>query len=489
MSENTPSEQTPDRDSEGTRDDVAAPPGAALEPPAPRPPLPPDSGYTFGAPAPPAVPPDAGVAAGMNPHLGQPTGPPAWEGGPYGPPASEYARPEAGAWQPPNPPGSVGPPGGGGGFPPGDVPAAPKGGGRRRFRSTIAVAGIAAVLGGLVGGGTVALTRAGNTTIAASVNRTSDSAQGTPTSTDGTVEGAAATISPSVVTLSISGGSADGTGSGVIVRADGYILTNNHVVSAAADGGTITATFADGRTATAKIVGTDASTDLAVVKVDGVSGLTAATFADSNNLKVGQSVVAVGSPLGLDQTVTSGIVSALHRATRGGDNNTAIFDAVQTDAPINPGNSGGPLVDLSGHVVGINAEIATAGGNSRFPGSSSSGNIGIGFAIPSDTAADIADQLIAKGSAQHAYLGVELSSNSSSAGAQLASVVSGGPAAKAGLQVGDVVTKIDGRLVTNSDDLAAGTRAHRPGDKVTLTIVRGGKTSTVTVTLGTDAKQ
>jgi putative serine protease PepD len=356
----------------------------------------------------------------------------------------------------------------------------------------VAVAGIAAVLGGLVGGGTVALTRGDPTnTIAASVNRTSDTAASTPTSTGGTIEGAATTISPSVVTLTVSGGTADGTGSGVIVKADGYILTNNHVVSAAVNGGTITATFADGRTAVAKIVGRDVSTDLAVVKVDGVSGLTAAAFADSDKIKVGQSVVAVGSPLGLDQTVTAGIVSALHRATRGGDDNTAVFDAVQTDAPINPGNSGGPLVDLSGHVVGINAEIATAGGSQGVPGqSSSSGNIGIGFAIPSNTAADIADQLIAKGSAQHAYLGVELSSrNGSSAGAPVASVASGGPAAKAGVQAGDVVTKIGSRLVQTSDDLVAATRAHQPGDQVTLTIQRAGKAVTVTVTLGTDARQ
>jgi putative serine protease PepD len=389
------------------------------------------------------------------------------------------------------PPGAAVPPGGP--VPPGAAGRGEGGSGGRKLRTLVAVAGIAAVLGGAVGGGTVALTRgSGNPTIAASVSRTSDTAQGTPTSETGTVEAAAATITPSVVTLTITGGSADGTGSGVIVRADGYILTNNHVVSAAANGGTITATFSDGRTATAKIVGTDASTDLAVVKVDGVSGLTAATFADSDKVRVGQSVVAVGSPLGLDQTVTAGIVSATHRATRGGDDNTAIFDAVQTDAPINPGNSGGPLVDLSGHVVGINAEIATAGSNSgRVPGqSSSSGNIGIGFAIPSNTAAFIADQLIAKGTAQHAYLGVELSSaTGSTTGAQVATVTSGGPAAKAGVRAGDVITKVGSRLITSADDLAAATRSQQPGDQLTLTVVRGGKTSTATVTLGTDARQ
>jgi putative serine protease PepD len=189
--------------------------------------------------------------------------------------------------------------------------------------------------------------------------------------------------------------------------------------------------------------------------------------------------------------VTAGIVSATHRATRGGDNNNAIFDAVQTDAPINPGNSGGPLVDLSGHVVGINAEIATAGSNGRIPGQSSgSGNIGIGFAIPSNTAAFIADQLIAKGTAQHAFLGVELSSaNGSTAGAQIATVTSGGPAGKAGLKAGDVITKVGSRLIGSADDLAAATRAHQPGDQVTLTVLRGGKTSTITVTLGADSRQ
>jgi putative serine protease PepD len=364
------------------------------------------------------------------------------------------------------------------------------GAGGRRIRSAIAIAGVAAVVGGLVGGGTVALVRdRPQTPVAASVNRTSSTAQDTPTSTGGTIEGAAATILPSTVTLTVKSTTSSGTGSGVIVRADGYILTNNHVVSGAANGGSVTVTFSDGRTAAAKIVGTDASTDLAVVKVDGVSGLTAATFADSGKVKVGQSVVAVGSPLGLNSTVTAGIVSATHRATTGGDNNDAVFDAIQTDAPINPGNSGGPLVDLSGHVIGINAEIATAsGGSGRFPGQSSdSGNIGIGFAIPSNTAADIADQLIAKGSAQHAYLGVQLTSATGTAtGAQVGTLVSGGPAAKAGLRVGDVITKIDGRVVTDATDLAAEIHGHQPGDQVVLTVSRSGSTTTVRVTLGSD---
>jgi putative serine protease PepD len=473
------------------RDHVGTPPASS---PVPEPrrggmePDPDDGAAPAGARAPQGVDPagptrPAGAAQptvvpGEAAALDDPTAtarPGGWQSGPYPAPGGWQQQ----AWQPPAGPSP---------YPPAEK-AEGKGG---RVRTLVAVAGVAAVVGGLIGGGTVALTRGdGSTVLPASVNRTSDTAQGTPTSESGTVEGAAATITPSVVTLTISGGSADGTGSGVVIRTDGYILTNDHVVSAASDGGTITATFSDGRTATAKIVGTDTSSDLAVVKVDGVSGLTAATFADSDKVRVGQSVVAVGSPLGLDKTVTAGIVSATHRATRGGDDNNAIFDAVQTDAPINPGNSGGPLVDLSGHVVGINAEIATAGSNGRVPGQSSGGgNIGIGFAIPSNTAAFIADQLVAKGSAQHAYLGVELSSgNGTTSGATIASVTSGGPASKAGLRQGDVITKFGDRQVTSADDLAAATRSEQPGDKVTLTLVRGGKASTVTVTLGADARQ
>ena len=386
--------------------------------------------------------------------------------------------------------------------PPAGPPVSPEAGGSGRgggrLRSGLAMAGIAAVLGGLVGGGTVALVDRGHgaAAVASSVIRDGGTAQGTPTSQSGTVSGAAARISPSVVTLAISGSSGAGTGSGVIVRADGYILTNDHVVSSAASGGSITVTFADGRTARATIVGRDAQTDLAIVKVSGVSGLTAATFADSDTLTVGQTVVAVGSPLGLDNTVTAGIVSALHRATTGGDSGTAVFDAVQTDAPINPGNSGGPLVDLAGRVVGINAEIATAGSGSGVPGQgSSSGNIGIGFAIPSNTAADIADQLIATGSAQHAYLGVQASQSGGTgsqaggtAGASVASVVSGGPADRAGLRAGDVVTRVGDRTIRDSEDLVAAVRAHKVGDVVTLTYRRGDADRTVTVTLGTDAE-
>ncbi len=367
---------------------------------------------------------------------------------------------------------------------------------RRTGRQLAAVAAITAVLGGLVGGGAVAVfDRGGTTTVAtASVPRDSSPAP-TSASQSGTVEAAAATATKSVVTLAVRGGSEGGTGSGVVIRSDGYILTNEHVVAAAGGTGTITVTFNDGRTASATVVGTDTATDLAVVKVNGVSGLTAATFADSSQVKVGQTVIAIGSPLGLDGTVTEGIVSALHRPTRGGSNDTAVIDAVQTDAPINPGNSGGPLVDLAGRVVGINSSIATSGSGGAVPGqSSSSGNIGIGFAIPANTAANIAGQLIASGKAVHAFLGVQAGGSSSSStgtstGATVASVESGGPAADAGLRAGDVVTKVDTRKIADSEELVAAVRSYQPGDKVTLTILRGGAERTVTVTLGSDAKQ
>jgi putative serine protease PepD len=360
-------------------------------------------------------------------------------------------------------------------------------------RRLVAVAALTAVLGGVAGGGTVALLDRTDASPVASagLSRDAGSAPAAAT-TSGTAEAAAATALKSVVTLNVTGGQESGTGSGVIIRADGYILTNQHVVAVAQNGGSITATLPDGRTVPATIVGTDTVTDLAVVKVS-ASGLTAATLADSDQVKIGQTVVAVGSPLGLDGTVTEGIVSALHRPTTGGSDNSAVIDALQTDAAINPGNSGGALVDLAGRVVGINQSIATASSGGGFPGqSSSSGNIGIGFAIPSNTAARVAEQLITTGKATHAYLGVQASGSTSStpgAGATLASVESGGPAAAAGLKAGDVVTKVGDRAITGSEDLVAAVRSYGPGDKVTLTVRRGSEERTVTVTLGSDDRQ
>ena len=365
---------------------------------------------------------------------------------------------------------------------------------RQRQTRTIFVAAVtAALIGAGVGAGTVALVDDNNNsngTVASSVTTTTASAPATA-KTDGTVAGAAAKIQPSVVTISVSGSQESGTGTGVIIRSDGYILTNNHVVSVAGNSGSIKVLTDDGRQATAKIVGTDAPDDLAVIKVDGLANLTAATFAKSSNLVVGQTVVAVGAPLGLSNTVTSGIVSNTARPVRAGDNDQSVFNAVQTDAAINPGNSGGPLVDLNGNVVGINAAIATANsGGLQIPGQSQqSGSIGIGFAIPSDEASRIANELISTGKATHAVIGVQVaaSSNGQSAnatlGATLSSVQSGTPAAKAGLRAGDVITAVGQQRIEDADGLIAAIRSHAPNDQVKITYTRDGKANTVEVTL------
>jgi len=289
----------------------------------------------------------------------------------------------------------------------------------------------------------------------------------------------------------VSGSQEQGNGSGVIIRDSGYILTNDHVVSVAAGGGTMTVITHDGQQAKATIVGRDTSDDLAVIKVSGLKNLTAATFAKSSALVVGQTVVAVGAPLGLSDTVTSGIVSSTARPVRSGDSDQAVFDAVQTDAAINPGNSGGPLVDLNGNVVGINAAIATANsGGLQIPGQSQeSGSIGIGFAIPSDEASRIAGQLIDTGKATHAILGVKVSAQQSSAssttGATLSEVDANSPAQKVGLKSGDVVTQVDTQRIDDADALIAAVRSHAPGDTVSVSYLRGGTSKTARITLGT----
>jgi putative serine protease PepD len=362
---------------------------------------------------------------------------------------------------------------------------------RGNRRAVVLLVLVAALLGGGVGGGIVAIAdhNGGN-----SVNtglKITNSTGAPAAQLDGTIGAAAAKIRPSVVTINVTGQQASGTGSGVIVRTDGTILTNDHVVDISGGSGHIQVVLSDGRTATGKIIGRDTSDDLAVIKVDGLDNLTAATFAKSSSLTVGQAVVAVGAPLGLSDTVTSGIVSNTARPVRAGDNDQAVFNAVQTDAAINPGNSGGPLVDLNGSVVGINAAIASdnsGGGGLQIPGQQTqSGNIGIGFAIPADEASRIASELVATGKATHAVLGVEVTSSTSTtatAGVPLHTITPGGVADKAGLKVGDLVTQIGDQQVTTADALIAAVRSHAPGDQVKVTYTRSGKNSTVTVTLG-----
>jgi putative serine protease PepD len=302
------------------------------------------------------------------------------------------------------------------------------------------------------------------------------------------VEQVAAKVVPSVVKLETNIGSQSEEGSGIILSSDGLILTNNHVVAVpngAPVGVNTLVTFADGRTAPFSIVGADPTIDIAVVRVHGISGLTPITLGSSANLRVGQNVVAVGSPLGMEGTVTAGIISALDRPVSSvGDstNQNTVLDAIQTDAAINPGNSGGALVDMSGALIGVSAAMATAGGDSP---DGQGGSIGLGFAIPIDQAKRIADQLIATGKASHASLGVQVSSDATIHGAKIVAVTAGGPAAAAGLPSGAVVTKADDRIIDSADALVAAVRSKAPGDKMTLTYTDpSGANKTDQVTLG-----
>ena len=365
--------------------------------------------------------------------------------------------------------------------------------GPRTTRTIVLAAILAAVIGGGIGAGTVAAFGRSSKTISSGIVVTTATAKNAA-NLDGTITAAAAKIQPSVVTINVAGPSESGTGSGVILRSDGYILTNNHVVAVAGTSGKIQVITAEGRSAEATIVGTDPSDDLAVIKV-GLSNLTAAQFAKSSALQVGQAVVAIGAPLGLSNTVTAGIVSNTARPVQTRDTKSqAVFDAIQTDAAINPGNSGGPLVNLNGDVVGIAAAIASANsGGVQVPGQTTqTGSIGIGFAIPADEASRIAAELITKGSATHAVMGVAVASSSqttsiTTVGATISTVTAGGAAAKAGLQAGDVVVKVQNQLIVEQIDLVAAVRSYAPGTTVTVTYTRAGASRTAQVTLGTAA--
>jgi putative serine protease PepD len=305
---------------------------------------------------------------------------------------------------------------------------------------------------------------------------------------EGSVEDVANSVLPSVVKINVTGGQGQGSGSGVVLSSDGEILTNNHVVEVAAQGGTISVSFDDGTAARASVVGTDPLTDLAVIKAEGVSGLTPATLGEAQNLDVGEEVIAIGSPFGLEATVTSGIVSALNRPVSVGESSSSSLDttypAIQTDAAINPGNSGGPLVNMQGEVVGINSSIRSSSSMGE------GGSIGLGFAIPLDKVLPIVDQLRAGDTPTHARLGVTVSDAATDSGlltgAGIGEVGSGTAADEAGLQAGDVVTKVDDQPVSGSESLVATIRGYRPGDTVTLTVVRDGETRTVRVTLDSD---
>jgi putative serine protease PepD len=279
------------------------------------------------------------------------------------------------------------------------------------------------------------------------------------------------------------------------LTSDGLILTNNHVAEIAAHGGNIAVSFNDGTDAPAHIVGRDPLTDLAVIQAEGVSGLSPATLGTSSSLRVGEQVVAIGSPFGLDSTVTSGIVSALDRPVDASNNaprpssSDSIFAGIQTDAAINPGNSGGALVNMQGQVIGINSAIYSPTSSDTAQG----GSVGLGFAIPIDEARPIAEQLRNGETATHARLGVSIQDATNSEGlvdgAKVQDVTAGSAAAAAGLKVGDVITSIGGQPVTGADSLVALVRTYRPDDKVSLGVNHNGNTQTFTVTLGSDATQ
>ncbi|MGN9906498.1 trypsin-like peptidase domain-containing protein [Phytohabitans sp. LJ34] len=451
---------------------AGAPPGSYGPPPSPwqhpdrahQPTWPGNAGYAGGA-APPAAP--APVGAGPVP-LGPPSPGPAAHG--------------------PVPPGAVPPPASGppiyGPLPPGEVPvwAQQPGVPPQRQRSgrfgRYAMLGVAAVVlmaGSGVAGGAIAtaLDDSGTT-----VNRTYSAA---PVINAADLPRIAAQVENSVVSIT----TGSGEGSGVVLTADGFVLTNNHVVEGAR-GDTVSVVFADGKTASAKIIGTDPRTDLAVVKADGVSGLAAAKFGDSDATQVGDTVLAIGSPLGLQGSVTSGIISAKDRTIQAGGNQqqdpfsqqqapaSSISGLLQTDAPINPGNSGGALVNTNGEVIGINTAIATSG--------QSSGNIGVGFAIPSNKAKEVADALRNGEKVSHPSLGVSVN-DADGGGALIGAVTANSPAAKAGLQQGDVVKKFGDKTISDSDDLVAAVQSGKVGDTVQITYSRNGQEQTATATL------
>ena len=350
----------------------------------------------------------------------------------------------------------------------------------------LATALVAGVLGGLVGARSsgsdnlldrgASLGGGGSTT--ATVDRAPDS-----------VAGIAAKVMQSTVSIAVRGAGGNGTGSGVIIRSDGYILTNNHVVESAANGGQITVTFDAGeRELPADIVGRDPVTDLAVLRVRSDRDLPAASLGQSRALVVGDPVIAIGSPLGLSGTVTTGIVSALNRTvdvpSEDGTRNP-LFNAIQTDAAINPGNSGGALVNARGEVIGINSAIATLGGGGLFGGEQSGGSIGVGFAIPIDEARSVAEEIIRTGRATHPSIGVSATtvSGQDREGALVRELTAGGGAGQAGLQAGDLIVAVDGEEVSSVDELILQIRSHKVGDTVEVSYVRNGRTRTAEISL------
>ncbi|MFD4673067.1 trypsin-like peptidase domain-containing protein [Lentzea sp. NPDC058450] len=351
-------------------------------------------------------------------------------------------------------------------LPPGQLPPAPA---RPKGRGKV-VAGVAALVllvGGLSGGigGYLGYTFANDSSSVSSLDSPRPASQ-TSNAPAGSVEDVANKLLPSVVQIRVTTRSGAGEGSGFIISSNGQIVTNNHVIEGAATGGDIKVVFADGKTVSGKILGRDPSSDIAVIQADGVSGLPVVNLGNSGDMKIGQNVVAVGSPFDLAGTVTSGIVSSLDRpVSAGGDSNSqaTVLNAIQTDAAINPGNSGGPLVNMQGQVIGINSAIY-----SPSQGQGQAGSVGIGFAIPMDQARRTIDEIVKTGKPKQTVLGVKVESTEQ--GARISEITTGGAAEKAGLKAGDVITKFGDRRIDESDTLVAAVRSKAPGDKVTITL-------------------
>ncbi|MCX5312049.1 S1C family serine protease [Streptomyces sp. NBC_00154] len=449
-----------------------------------------------GTPAPPSAPagPDSSDAAATQQSGPAMDWPPPQPSGPQHAPSAQ----PAGAWPPPPPavPAYAQGAGGGGGPVWGTAgqlpPEAPR---KRRGSGLVAAVAVAALVAGGVGGalGYWAADRndsgnsSGSTTVTASTNP--QALKRDP----GTVAGVAAKALPSVVTIDAQNGDGEGgTGTGFVYDKEGHILTNNHVVASAANSGQLTATFSNGKKYDAEVVGRAEGYDVAVLKLKNApSGLSPLALGNSDQVAVGDSTIAIGAPFGLSNTVTTGIISAKNRPVASGDGSggsNSYMSALQTDASINPGNSGGPLLDARGAVIGINSAIQSTGSS----GQAQAGSIGLGFAIPINQAENVAQQLIKTGQPVYPVIGATVTMDEKTGGAVISDQGSGGtppvspdgPAAKAGLKAGDVITKFNETVIDSGPTLIGEIWTHKPGDKVTLTYKRDGKVSTAEVTLG-----
>ncbi|MFF9866616.1 S1C family serine protease [Streptomyces sp. NPDC013953] len=482
-------------ENEGTASTPPVPPSASTPDPAgpagpPPAAAPTPAGPAPGSPPPAAAPTPAGPDAGAQDRTG--TGAPTPPHGHPQPPA--YGGGSGAPW-PPAPPAPPTTAGWGAPFP--ATPDAPQAGRPRSGRGGLVAAVLVAALaaGGVGGGiGYWAAERSDGTTTSTTV--AAGEAPADFKRAPGTVAAVASKALPSVVTIEAKSGGSDeegGTGTGFVYDKEGHILTNNHVVASAAEGGTLSATFSNGRKYDAEVIGRAQGYDVALLKLKNApSGLTPLPLGNSDRVAVGDSTIAIGAPFGLSNTVTTGIISAKNRPVASGDGGgkNSYMSALQTDASINPGNSGGPLLDARGAVIGINSAIQSPGSGGL--GSAQAGSVGLGFAIPVNQAKNVAEQLIRTGQPVYPVIGATVNMTEEGEGATIAeqgaggtpAITPGGPAAKAGLKPGDVIIKFGNRAIDSGPTLISEIWTHKPGDSVPLTYKRGGKESTVQVTLG-----